>query len=108
MRKSPRQLQQESIQRSTLAAKTLLYWQISIAKNLGRGPLAGGSTEYAVGLAADLESSTSWESHLGQQSTALLNSLIGRPTRRKTGDKRTQRRSKPPRSFDDDDGPQAA
>lgn len=112
--KSTRDVQRERIAQSSMQAKTLLFWQLSLAKQ-GKGPLAGSSTEYAIGLLSDLEAATSWETPLGKAVTDLLDVVIGRPKRKRLAEALDKSHTKyfkkyvPSRNDDDDwDGPSAA
>ncbi len=115
MKTSARQRQKEYIAASSLEAKTLLYWQVSMAKNQAAGPLAGCATEKAIGLLADLEMATSYEKPLGKQVTDILDAIVGRPKKKafaKALDKAPRKKLDPKRlsiwDDEDDDGPRAA
>lgn len=105
--------QREYIAKSSLEAKTLLYWQVGLAKNRAIGPLAGCATEKAIGLLSDLEIATSYSSPLGEQVTDMLDDIIGRPKKKnrkafaKALDRKPTKKISS-RDWDDDDGPRAA
>lgn len=108
--KTSRQVQQQRIKDSTLEAKTMLYWQIGIAR-VGKGPLNGCSVEKAIGLLSDLEMATTDKSPLGQQVTEMLDAVIKRPKKRrpsKVDDRPLPKKIAVYNTDDDDDGPRAA